>query len=371
MSKKLSLLLAFAAVAVVLVIWSLPDARAEDSLRAGKADLKSAGALEVGDGVLFVGDSAGSAVYAIAIDPPAASGSGPIKNIQDLDEKIAALLGTRARDVLIQDLAVHQPSGTVYLSIMRGRGTDAIPVILQIDRGGEISELRLDDVRHSKLELANAPATDAKLYSWDSRTFTITDLELIDGELYIAGLTNEEFASKLRRARYPFGGEIEVTDLEIYHGAHGEWETSAPIFSFIPYQIDGEDHLLAGYLCTPLVTFPLDEVKSKDKLRGKTIAELGYGNIPTDIVAYESAGEDWVMILNNRRGTMKIKASDIAAAHRGEGITAKVGPRTGLEDHTVPLGHLAQIADFDARHLIVLGRSMDSGSLYLRAIPKR
>lgn len=372
LSKKLSTPLAGFTLALALAAPAIGSAAAADSMSKGKADLKSVGALEMGPGgILFVGDSAGSAVYAVDVEPPAASGSGAIEPIQELDEKIAALLGTRVRELLIQDMAVHQPSGTVYLSVMRGRGNDAIPVLIAVGRDGEITEVRLDNISHSKLDLPNAPAQDAKLYSWDSRSFTITDLEFIDGELYIAGLTNEEFASKLRRVPFPFQGEMQITSLEIYHGAHGAYETFAPIFSFIPYEIDGEDHLLAGYLCTPLVTFPLDEIRRQHKLRGKTIAELGFGNIPTDIVAYEKGGEDYVLMVNNRRGTMKFKGSDIVAAQKGEGITTAVEARTGVEDHTVPIGHLAQIADFDARHIAVLGRSMDNGSLYLRTVPKQ
>lgn len=359
------------ALALALGLASFHCASAEDSMKAGKADLKSAGALELGPGgVLFVGDSLGSAVYALDVSPPEASGSGPIETVEELDEKIAAMLGTRARDILIKDMAVHPPSGTVYLSVMRGRGDDAVPVIVQVARGGEISEIDLANVRHSKLELPNAPAADAMLYRWESRTLTITDLEFIDGELYIAGLTNEEFASRLRRVPFPFG-DVEVTGLEIYHGAHGAYETFAPIFSFIPYDIGGEEHLLAGYLCTPLVTFPLDEIKRQQKLRGKTIAELGYGNIPTDLIAYTREGEDYVLVVNSSRGTMRLNGSDIAAAQAGDGITTEVGARTGVEDHTVPIGHVAQAADFDASHIVVLRRSMENGSLGLHSVPKR
>ncbi len=370
MSKKLSVLLTLAAVTLAFAAWSLADAKATHQ-QTGKVGLKSIGALEFGpDGVLFVGDSQGAAVYAIDVGAPT-SGSGPLETVEDLDEKIASLLGTTVRDVAVQDMAVHQPSGTVYLSIMRGRGDGAAPVLVRVSRGGEIAEVRLDDVGYSKLDIPDAPAEDAKLYRWDSRTFTITDLEFVDGELLIAGLTNEEFASTLKRAPYPFRGELSVTGLEIYHGAHGAYETFAPIFSFIPHEIEGETHLLAGYLCTPLVTFPLDEIKTKDKLRGKTIAELGWGNIPTDLVAYEKDGEGYVLIVNSSRGNMRVKTSDIAAAQRRKGITTEVGPRTGVEDETLSLGHIAQAADFDADNIVVLGRSMENGSLYLRTTPKR
>ncbi len=220
LSKKLLVPLTLAAATIAIIAW--PPQAEGDAMTAGKADLRSAGALELGPGnVLFVGDSEGAAVYALEVTPPASSGSGKIDTVEDLDGKIAALLGTTPRDVFIQDMAVHRPSGTAYLSITRGAGEDALPVIVQVGRDGNIVVVDLERIRHSRLPIAKAPAKDAKLYHWNSRTFTITDLEFVDGELLIAGLSNEEWASTLRRTPFPFEGEVAVTGLEIYHGAHG------------------------------------------------------------------------------------------------------------------------------------------------------
>lgn len=367
---KVSFGLVLAAV-VGLAAWSLADAEPVAEMTRGDVELASVGALELGpENILFVGDSEGSRVVALEVEIPTASAE-PYESIDDLDQKIAAMLGTSARDVFIKDMVVHRKSGTAFLSVMRGSGDDAKPVLLSVARDGAIGEVSLRGVRYSTLELGDAPAKDTKLYRWDSRSLTITDLEFIDGELYIAGLSNEEFASQLRHASFPFAGGPVGTGLEIYHGAHGEWETHAPIFSFIPYEIAGDQHLLAGYLCTPLVTFPLDEVRTKDRLRGKTIAELGWGNIPTDMVDYEHEGERYLLIANSSRGTMKLKASDITAAQGREGITSEAGPREGVDYHTVPLGSVAQIADFDADSILVMGRSMENGALSLSVRPKR
>lgn len=359
------------AVAGGLVVWSMADADPVLEMKRGDVDLLSVGALEVGpENILFVGDSEGSRVVALEVDYPKAAGA-PFESIEDLDQQIASMLGTSPRDVFVKDMAVHEPSGTIFLSVMRGSGDDARPVLLSVARDGGIAEVALDDVRYSMLALGDAPAEGAKLYRLDSRTLTITDMEFIDGELYIAGLSNEEFASKLRRASFPFSGEVEGTGLEIYHGAHGAYETFAPIFSFIPYEIDGDRHLLAGYLCTPLVTFSLQDVRSKERLRGKTIAELGWGNTPTDLIDYEYDGKRYLLVANNRRGTMKMDAGDIAAAQKGEGITSEAEPREGVDYHTVPLGNVAQIADLDAENILVLGRSMENGALSLSVRPKR
>jgi hypothetical protein len=351
-------------------VWSLLPAGPTDGMQQGKADLKSAGALELGpEGVLFVADGVGAAVWALDISGvKAGSGEMPRDGIQDLDEKIASLLGAGVRDIAVKDMVAHEAGNAVYLSVMRGRGDAAVPVIIRVAAGGDVERVNLDDIHHARLPIEGVPAEDAKLYRWDSRTFTVTDLEFIDGELYIAGLSNDEFASVLRRTSWPLREDVKLTHPEIYHGAHGEWETFAPIFSFVPYDIEGTDHLLAGYLCTPLVTFPLDEVRSKDKLRGKTIAELGWGNIPTDIVPYEVDGEDWVLISNSRRGTMKMRGADIRKAAAGKGITTEVGPRTGVDYHSVPLGNVAQL-DRVGDRIMILGRDMENGSLYLVARP--
>ena len=80
----------------------------------------------------------------------------------------------------------------------------------------------------------------------------------VDGALLVAGLSNEEFSSKLRRIPFPFGDEVTANNLEIFHVSHGKWETAAPIRTFVPY--DGGRSILASYTCTPVVHFPLADL---------------------------------------------------------------------------------------------------------------
>lgn len=82
------------------------------------------------------------------------------------------------------------------------------------------------------------------------RADTITDLLYAGGALFVAGLSNEEFAATLWRVEYAFEGPIATTTLESYHGAHGKLETDAPIRSFVTYPLKGSMHVLAAYLCT-------------------------------------------------------------------------------------------------------------------------
>lgn len=52
--------------------------------------------------------------------------------------------------------------------------------------------------------------------------------------------------------------------------------------------IDGKAHMLAVYTCTPLVIFPLSALRDNGRITGKTIAELGFGNTPGDLLTYNA-----------------------------------------------------------------------------------
>src|SRR5882724_8103312 len=68
----------------------------------GKVQLKSAGALAFGnDGVLFIGDSIGASVVAVATHDTKVSAKAPGINITGINEKAAALLGTTPDQILI------------------------------------------------------------------------------------------------------------------------------------------------------------------------------------------------------------------------------------------------------------------------------
>ena len=50
-------------------------------------------------------------------------------------------------------------------------------------------------------------------------------MAFVDGRLFVAGLSNEEFSSKLRSVRYPFATADNGASVEIFHGNHGPFET--------------------------------------------------------------------------------------------------------------------------------------------------
>jgi hypothetical protein len=189
-------------------------------------------------------------------------------------------------------------------------------VLLRVDQAGEMTEVPLKKVRYASATLPNPVASD-KTHTWKDdvslRADTITDMAYDDGTLFVAGLSNEEFASTMWRVPYPFEEKWEATTLEIFHGAHGEYETHAPIRTFVPYELNDEPHLLAAYLCTPLVAFDVSALEDGDHVRGRTVAEFGSGNYPLDMVLYQKDGKDRILIANSNLPFMIVDPSDVAS----------------------------------------------------------
>src|SRR5262249_40430527 len=146
------------------------------------------------------------------------------------------------------------------------------------------------------------------------RSQSITDLAYTDGRLFLAGLSNEEFSSRLLAIPFPFENSVDGAAVEIYHGSHGRFETPSPVRTVVAYQIHNEPYLLAAYTCTPLVKVPVAQLKAGAHVKGTTIAELGNRNNPLDMVVYQKGGKDYLLLANSSRGVMKITTDGAATA---------------------------------------------------------
>ena len=80
----------------------------------------------------------------------------PALEIKGINEKIAAMLGTAADQILIQDVVVNPISKNVYIAVSRGRGADAVPVILRAAPGGKLSEVSLASIKHMSVALLDS-----------------------------------------------------------------------------------------------------------------------------------------------------------------------------------------------------------------------
>jgi hypothetical protein len=340
------------------------------SLKKGTPDLKSAGPLTFGpDGILFLGDTRGASLFAIDTgDRTPATEKGAI-NVEDLGSKVAALLGTDPKQVMINDLAVNPASGRAYLAVSRGRGPDAAPVILRTGSDGKLEEVSLEGVRFAKTEIPNAPAPNVMQKGQPARNESITDLAYVDGRVFIAGLSNEEFSSRLMAIPFPFADSADGAAIEIYHGAHGQVETKSPVRTFVAYQIKGEPYLLAAYTCTPLVKVPVSSLRAGAHVKGTTIAELGNRNRPLDMIVYQKDGKDYLLMSNSARGMMKITTD---GADSAEPITSPVrgGGLKGLPYKTIAnLNDVVQLDLLDKGHALVLRDNKGTLNLETVALP--
>ncbi len=352
---------------LVAALWSaslIGSSRAADmtaGMQKGTPELKSAGpATFAPQGVLLVGDTAGATIFAIATGDTASGSPSESLSVEKIDEKIAAMLGTTSQQILINDMAVNPETGNTYLTVSRGKGPDSKPVIIRVDASGKVGEFSLKDVKFSKAAIPNAPAEKG-------RQEVTTDLQFTNGTVLVAGLSNEEFASTLRVIPFPFAEVDKGAGVEIWHSAHGKFETASPVRTFAVFDIGGQPNVLAAYTCTPLVKFPLSDLKPGSKVKGTTIAELGNRNRPLDMIVYKKDGKDFLLMSNNARGVMKV---DVENIDKAGGITdaVKGGGTAGLPYETIKeLKGVTQLDKLDKDHVLLLVQS-DSGSLNLKAI---
>ena len=101
------------------------------------------------------------------------------------------------------------------------------------------------------------------------RTLAILDIEYYKGELFVAGISNEEFASTLRRMPYPFTGSHTSSHIKMWHIAHDQYETRAPIRTMVAKNIGGVDYLVASYTCSPIVLIPLKDLQDGASVTGR------------------------------------------------------------------------------------------------------
>jgi hypothetical protein len=327
------------------------------SLKKGTPDLKSASSLAFGpDGILFVGDPQGAAVFAVATgDTKQAAAPGPI-NIQGIDGKIASLLGTTPKAIAIRSITVNNASGNVYLAVARGTGSDAAAVLMRVEPSGRIAEFPLKDVPFSKAVLPN-PATGT---GRNSRMNSITKVAFVKDRVIVSGLSNEEWASNLRAIPFPFTETDKGASIQIFHGAHGKFETNAPVKTFAPYDIGGEAHLLAAYQCTPLVKLPVSQLKAGEKVKATTVAELGNMNSPLDMIIYEKNGKDYILMANNNRGVMKITTENVAKIKPIEQPIRGGGVAGLTYDKMTNLAGVEHLDRLDKDHALLLVRK-DTG----------
>jgi len=342
-----------------------------EGMKEGKPEFKSMGPLAFGpEGILLVADTKAAAVVAVATGDTAPAREAKALKVEGVNQKIAGLLGTSADQILINDMVVNPISRNAYIAVSRGRGPDAVPVLVRVKASGELEAVSLDKVKFSRGELPDAPVdgvTGEGNRQSNPRQESITDIGFLEDRVLIAGLSNEEFASTLRAIPFPFKTVANGTSVEIYHGAHGKFETRSPVRTFVAFKVGNEPSLLAAYTCTPLVQFPISELKPGAKIKGKTIAELGNRNRPLDMIVYQKDGKDYILMANSSRGVMKISTDKIENAEKIETAVGGGGTKGQTYETIAAWTGVDQLDKLDPQHALVVRRG-EGNSLNLESL---
>lgn len=344
------------------------------STGASAADVKSISRLAAGpDNILFVADWKAARVHAITLPAAAQKPSGTIFNVLDLEPRLSREVG--GAKVTVEDMVVRPGTAEVYVAVSYGPAKKPALIVVTSDK--KTRRINLQAAPSTSIALRNAPTTDNSFWrDTPERSFTATDMKWRNGELFVAGLSNQDFASTLRRIKYPFGAEQSVTSVEIYHAGHNLIETRAPVRAMSFASWGGKSYLVAAYTCTPLVTIPLDDLKDGAHIRGKTVAELGYGNTPADMISYSTTrdgkAEDVLLLVNFNRVSNLIPVSQLEAASAGPGIEKSVpyGQVTGVDVSQVPLAGTLRADNLDDKSIIVVRRQLERDALQLVSIGK-
>ena len=357
----------FLSTTLALVMAICVTAWAGESLKKnfvnGTPDIQSINAMAFGpEGILFIGDSKTANIYAIDTkDTDPGEQTDPVE-IKGIDKRIAQALGTSADMINIADMAINPISKAVYFSIHHNNGT---PALLKL-QNDELTAVSLQNIDYSQASISNPVTEDAK----DSRDrplrkWAVSDLGYFQNQVMVTGLSNQEFSSTFRSIKFPFSDDQKQASLEIYHAAHGKYETYAPIKAFTAGELNGEAYLIASYTCTPLVVFPLSKLEPGKHVKGRTVAELGNWNTPLDIITMEKDGKSYLLMANSNRALMKIAYGDIESF--GDSLTEKVEERSGtagVDFIALPFVNVQQLDKLDDSHFIMIQRKAD-GSLDL------
>ena len=364
MKKALLSLLALLPI-ILIVGYTHRSVQSPYGFIVGTPEIKSISSIAFGpSGVLFLGDSKSATIFAIEVkDGPQVEKAAQV-DIKNVDEKIAAFLGTEAKNVNIQDVKVNPVSKKIYCSVQAADGSHVLLTLAN----DKIEAVNLKDIAYSSIPLNNAPPAVIKDQSGRERpTVAISDLDFADGKVLVTGISNQEFASTFRSIAFPFNKSQEQASLEIYHAAHGRYETQSPIQTFTTAELNGKKFLIASYTCTPLVLFPLNELKPGTHVKGRTVAEFGAGNRPLDMITMKKGDDLFLIIANSNRPVMKVKYKDIETFEGALTTPIKESFSTaGVPYISFPWVNVLQLDKLDDTQFLLLQRTAN-GELNLRS----
>jgi hypothetical protein len=204
--------------------------------------------------------------------------------IANIDQQLAGKLGLTAKDIELKKLAVNPASKKAYVAVRSLKNNQYL--ILTIDGDGKIAEFSLDDVKFMNYPLAVG----------EKAVTRITDLIWTGKRIVVATQAGDTFGSRVFAINPAAKDGLSSFSTETFHTGHNQMETKAPIICLMPYEEDGKANVVGSFTCTPIVKYSLEEMRPEAKVKGVTVLELGQGNTPRRMFAYEKGGKKYVLV---------------------------------------------------------------------------
>jgi hypothetical protein len=103
-------------------------------------------------------------------------------------------------------------------------------------------------------------------------------------------------------------------------------------------------------------------METSKQLKGRTVAELGAGNTPIDMVSYQRDGNEFLLVSNSRHPLMKIAARDIPGQ---AGLTEPREP-LGVPREVLPQAGVTRMANLNGSYVLMM-QCDESGNVGLRS----
>jgi hypothetical protein len=337
----------------------------------GNPKIKTIEALAFGPkGLLLIGGGAQVVSIETGDTTPSTWSATEIANI---DQLLAGKLGLPAKDIEVRKLAVNPASHKAYVALQSLKTKDF--AILTIDGAGKVAEFPLDNVKYVSYTLKTPKASVTK----------ITDMAWSGGKIVAATQATDKFASRVFTID-PAAKDGSPTQIstKTFHTGHNRWETQAPLRVLMAYSEEGKNSVVGSFTCTPIVRYDLEDAKDDEQVTGRSVVELGQGNTPLDMFAYERDGKKFILVgvvRNNKQPAFGFPSAYWVARVDADFLKEKTNINENapwrIGDKKIKAGDRVMVAkDFfgaqqmdqlDAtRALAIVG---EKGALTLRALP--
>jgi hypothetical protein len=225
-----------------------------------------------------------------------------------------------------------------------------------------------ENLKHTKVTLPNAPNAGTNPQR-DPHQQSITDMAFSDGRLYIAGLSNEEFASKLRSVKYPSRPPTTAPPSRLSRQSRPARNALARLR--VPAVFDQQRAAPRGRVSVHAAgEVSGGHASARNQGRRHDHRRTRHRNRPIDMVMvlYKKDGREFLLMSNTSRGVMKIPTDGFANAAP---ITQPVKTETGgiaYETITAMKG-VEQLDLLDGSRTLALSRGDAGLNLVAVALP--